>query len=1168
MPAITIEKALRKHNNKYYKSSIDSKTLNEFSEELNTFKNKVENAISNNESEEHLKNINNVFFKTIYKEAKYSINTDKRIDSSIKVDNQTQVIIETKKPSNKSEMVSDSKINVKALHEIIFYYLTETRDVTGDKVKRLSDVEIRRCIITDTQKWAIFDANNIEKIVDGYLEKLFFKYKNDQLSYNNNNGKFYKDIKEYLAKIAIEESLQYVYFELAGINSSKKIQLLYKLLSPAYLLKEKINTSVTAHVLNDKFYQELLYIMGLKEKTGKSSKTIEIDHTTKNTLAYQVYNILKNDKEYDEIQCVEKTFELIIIWINRLLFIKLFEGQLISFNGNADCYHILDNNKISSFDNLQDLFFNVLGKNNRDDNSFINQFSSIPYLNSALFERYEIEKKELNINILKNTQVSIKKNSILGKKANASLPIIEYIIDFLNCYDFSSEISEENTIVSGKDLIDSSVLGLIFEKLNGYRDGSFYTPSVITEYMCKRSIEKTIIELINKNKKWNCKTIGDIRCKIDGSIEVSKEINEIINSVKICDTSVGSGHFLVSALNRIIYIKKRLGVLFKHETNEPLTEYDIDLIDDVLVVSDGQGNPFHYNKNDALSQITQETLFHEKKIIIENCLFGVDINPKAVAICQLRLWIELLKNAFYKRGIMQTLPNIDINIKTGNSLINKLPFKVGSSIRTTDLELENKTKKLIKQYKELVSTYKESSDKEVKADIIKKTTALKSHLHDTTVQGSMVIDDSSNIVSLAFDSNNEAFRDAFEWAIEFPELLSDKGVFQGFDCIIGNPPYGLLNKKQNQNTSISVPEAVLDYYRDDPRYEYAHGGVINIFKLFIIRSFELLKPSGNCCLIFPMAFLCDSANSKIREYTMTKTSIDFIDAFPERDNENKRVFKEVKMSVCILGATKKTVGTAHRFPVRIHNDKFVDPNNPSIHFSCDMANIIDKNSFLIPVVTPYELPILQKISENSSPLKKYAPSYEGEVHMTNDRRFMMPSNDYSRMIRGAQVQKYYITDDISQGEVLYLNEEDYLTVHTGEKSQHHSKRRIVFQGITGINEKWRLKLTIIDPPCYCANSIIYIVTPTKDDIDYSLLGILNSTLLNWYYAKLSTNSNVNTYGIDRLPIRVGSNDDVDLLKTLSKQQLNNPSAELFEQIDDIVFRIYGIDNKERLVICE
>ena len=129
MPAITIEKALRKHNNKYYKSSIDSKTLNEFSEELNTFKNKVENAISNNESEEHLKNINNVFFKTIYKEAKYSINTDKRIDSSIKVDNQTQVIIETKKPSNKSEMVSDSKINVKALHEIIFYYLTETREI-------------------------------------------------------------------------------------------------------------------------------------------------------------------------------------------------------------------------------------------------------------------------------------------------------------------------------------------------------------------------------------------------------------------------------------------------------------------------------------------------------------------------------------------------------------------------------------------------------------------------------------------------------------------------------------------------------------------------------------------------------------------------------------------------------------------------------------------------------------------------------------------------------------------------------------------------------------------------------------------------------------------------------------------------------------------------------
>ena len=1168
MPAITIEKALRKYNSKYYKSSLDDNLLNDFWNVFTTYKRDIANAISNNESEEHLKNINNDFFKKIYKDSKYSINTDKRIDSSIKVDNQVQVIIETKKPSNKAEMITDKKINVKALHEVINYYLTETRDVSGTKVKRFPDVEIRRCIITDTQSWAIFDANSIEKIVDGYLEKLFFKYKNNQLIYSNNNDKFYKDIKEHLNQTAIDEALQYVYFDIADINDIKKAQKLYKLLSPAFLLKEKVNSLEFTHVLNDKFYQELLYLMGLKEKAGKSSKTIEIDHSLKNTLANQVYNTLKNDKEYDEIECVEKTFELIIIWINRLLFIKLFEGQLISFNGNDDCYHILDNNKISSFQDLQDLFFKILGKKEREDSVFINQFSSVPYLNSALFERYEIEKQELNINTIKNDKVSVKKNTVLGKKIPPALPILEYIISFLNCYDFSSEVSEDNTIVSGKDIIDSSVLGLIFEKLNGYRDGSFYTPSVITEYMCKRSIEKSVIDLINRNKKWNCKNLSDIRFNIGGSVEVAKEINDIINSIKICDTSVGSGHFLVSSLNRIIYIKKRLGVLFKYGTEELLTEYDIELIDDVLVVSDGQGNPFHYNKNDALSQITQETLFHEKRIIIENCLFGVDINAKAVAICQLRLWIELLKNAFYKKGVMKTLPNIDINIKSGNSLINKLSFKVGSTIKTTDLGIENNTKKLIREYKDLVNAYKETSDKDIKANILKKTGWIKNYLHSTRSQGTMVIDDNSTVVSLAFNSNNEAYKGAFEWAIEFPELLNDKGVFVGFDCIIGNPPYGLLNKKQNQNTSISVPSAVLDYYRDDPRYEYAHGGVINIFKLFIIRSFELLKPNGNCCLIFPMAFLCDAANSKIREFVMTKTSIDFIDAFPERDNENKRVFKEVKMSVCILGATKHSVSSSHQFPVRIHNDKFVDINNPSIHFNCDMANAIDAGSYLIPVVTPYELPLLNKISGDSTPLKKYADSYEGEVHMTADKKYMVSSDSYSRLIRGAQVQKYYVTDDISQGEVMYLDEEGYLSVHTGEKSLHHLRRRIVLQGITGINEKWRLKLTIVEPPCYCNNSIIYIIAPTNNDFDYYLLGILNSTLLNWYYAKLSTNSNVNTYGIDRLPIKIGSENQVEQIKALVKQQIYSPSQSIFQDIDEIVYNIYGIDSKDRLIISE
>ena len=929
MSAITIEDALKKFDKRFYSLKLEDKVVDIFSMNLKKYAEMTAKAIAANESEEHLKNLTNSFLKALYPSECYEINTDKRIDSAIKVSGKVQAIIENKKPSNKGEMVTKDKINVKALHEILFYYMVETRDVTGEKVRRKPDVEIRRCIITDTQNWVLIDANEIEKLVDGYLEKQFYKYQNHQLIYSNNADKFYADTKQYLDAIGVNEKLSYVYFVLSDYRPIKKCQYLFKLFSKRYLLKDVAKYGESTHTLNEKFYQELLYLMGLKEKSGKSSKTIEIDHTIKNSLADQVYTILKKDKEYDEIACIEKTFELVIIWMNRLLFIKLFEGQLIAFNGDEKEYHILDSEKITSFQDLQDLFFEVLGKRQREDTTFFKNFENIPYLNSSLFERYDIEKKELNINIMRNDTIKKKKNSVVGTKTDIEIPILDYIIGFLNSYSFSSEIGKNNTIIMGRDIIDASVLGLIFEKLNGYRDGSFYTPSVITEYMCMQSVERTIIDRINKIKHWNCNDLFEVKGNMGRTLEDAKEINDIINGVRICDISVGSGHFLVSALNRIIAIKKQLGVLFKYQKDELLTEYEIDIVDDVIKIYDGQGRLFFYDKNNVLSQSVQETIFNEKRTIIENCLFGVDINPKAVAICQLRLWIELLKNAYYKNGIMETLPNIDINIKSGNSLINKLPFKIGARIDKGGVELEKNTQKLIGQYKRMVSEYKGTSDKNVKADIRKNIETIKHNLHNLYNQISFSLNKSMEII-FDYGENNSIYQDAFEWAIELPELLNAKGVFEGFDCIIGNPPYGLLNKKQNQNTSISVSSDLLDYYKNNTAYEWARGGVLNIYRMFICRCFSLLKAGGHCGLIFPIAFLGDFTNTKIRQYVMENTKIDFIEVFPERDNESKRVFKEVKMSVCILGATKQKMDSSYKFGVRIHYDKYVDENNETM----------------------------------------------------------------------------------------------------------------------------------------------------------------------------------------------------------------------------------------------
>ncbi|MFM6252611.1 MAG: type II restriction endonuclease, partial [Dolichospermum sp.] len=206
-----------------------------------------------------------------------------------------------------------------------------------------------------------------------------------------------------------------------------------------------------------------------------------------------------------------------------------------------------------------------------------------------------------------------------GKKLTGEINTLEYLFAFLNAYNFSSDIGEEIQ-EENKRLINASVLGLIFEKINGYKDGSFFTPGFITMYMCRETIRKAVVQKFNDVKGWNCETIDDLYDKI----EAKKAANDIINSLKICDPAVGSGHFLVSALNEIIAIKSELKILLDRQ-GKRLKEYGFEVANDELVITDEDGLLFEYNPKNQESQRVQETLFHEKQTIIENCLFGVDI---------------------------------------------------------------------------------------------------------------------------------------------------------------------------------------------------------------------------------------------------------------------------------------------------------------------------------------------------------------------------------------------------------------------------------------------------------------------------------------------------------------------------------------------------------------
>ena len=446
-----------------------------------------------------------------------------------------------------------------------------------------------------------------------------------------------------------------------------------------------------ANEINEPFYKELLYILGLEEKTEKGKNLIK--HNNVKNSVYDLVkrhlsgkNQLSNDDEKDN----EVIMGFIIVWLNRILFIKLIEGNLIKFNDKSAAF--FNKEFIKDFSDLNSLFFEVFAKNFTERSE--SKFPALPYLNSSLFDKTNFEKNLMEISNLDNF-----KPKICTYHNGEELELFSYLIDFLNSYNFSSQGET-------KKLINPSILGKIFEKLNGYKDGSIFTPAEITMYMCRVSLEKVVLSKFNDKFKWQCENLDDLRLQIDRNFTQTNRADflSILKDIKICDPAVGSGHFLVSALNEMIKIYHTLGLLdFRCE--------NIDIINDELVINNGK---YTYKRNDANTFEIQKGLFHLKQTIIENNLFGVDINTKSVEICKLRLWIELLKNSYYlskndkkfnpnlskEFHQMQTLPNIDINIKCGNSL---------TSIIELGVELVPYLKDKVKDYKNSVLKYKNLS---------------------------------------------------------------------------------------------------------------------------------------------------------------------------------------------------------------------------------------------------------------------------------------------------------------------------------------------------------------------------------------------------------------------------------------------------------------------------
>ena len=1235
-------------------------------DEINKFKeNYIEfiKSIKPTDNEETLKDYLNNFLRDTYYKGKFQIkenhnNIDLVILNGKNVDDKIGVIVETKAIKS-NEMITTNDLNKKAFHEIVQYYLEE-RIIN-------ENLEIKHLIITNSIDWFIFNATEFERLF--YQNKSFLKKYNDWYNeqlVSKNKDWFYSEIAKPFIETS-EETIVCTHFQLcqsfetlAKFTDEQWIEL-YKVFSPENLLKLPFQND--SNTLNREFYDELLHILGLYETKDNTRKIERLKKQDRNegSLLENVISIietdeiipqLKNLSDFENLEGLDDeelkfsiALELSITWLNRILFLKLLEGQLLKYNNNNQEFTFLNNKKIKDFEDLKELFFEILAVKPEDRKITIKEkYERVPFLNSSLFELTQLEKEAVKINHLKqHTTLPIYSSTVLkddfGKRKHGQLTVLQYLFEFLDSFNFASDnvgtqghahIQQQN-----KTIINSSVLGLIFEKLNGYKEGSFFTPGYITMYVCQETIRKAVIQKFNSVYNWKCESITDIRNKIIQHDVNLFHANQTFNSIRICDPAVGSGHFLVSALNELIAIKSELRILMDTEGSIlPNTYCEVE--NDELLI-EYKGKYFQYNYTDKESRQIQETIFKEKRTLIENCLFGVDINPKSVQICRLRLWIKLLKNAFYRVETLhttslhelETLPNIDINIKTGNSLVSFYKLN-GNGISKM---LPNNKKHFAKEYREKVAEYKESKTKKEKQVLekfildckdnfkrtvnpadedYKKIQELETEIgstplffnHEEQIQWKIKYErlnkEKAELEKRYEEKRKEIYYNSFEWRFEFPEVLDDDGYFVGFDVVIGNPPY--IRHEQIKKFK--------PYFQKQYK---VYNGVADLLTYFIELSYNILKKQGQFCFIISEKFTRADYGKELRKFLLQNCTIDTIIDFA-----GYKVFDSATVDTLIISFQKE-----------ISKSKFVNYCNIKEDFETKkMLKYIEENEKQIPIKNLTEqsfifedakiMQIRKKIETIGKPLKDWNIQISRGIITGLNEAFIIDEATKNKLIskdkknqellkpilRGRDIFRYYPKyqnlylinshNGIKDKKIKNIDViKDYPIIYNYLKPFEQKATKRLDQGNHWTNLRdcayWQdfekpkliykdiaqeLSFTYDDTGYYLLNTAYFI---NADDFNFYLLGILNSKLIDWYYRNISVQLGQKgirhfTIYIEQIPVKVPTEKEKTQIEKLVKQILNikkidiNADIQEFEnKINSLVYKMYKINDKINLI---
>lgn len=1236
--------------NPYYrKKQITQNEFDIFSKALMQYLEKLESSQSENE-DYLVANALSPFLTTL--NFKTHIKTKQKgkseIDLAIAKDELSkdlEVIIEAKKPNSK-EFITHTKPNSKALHEAILYYFRN----------REHSFSLKFIIITDFYKFYIFKASEFEELFykNTSFKKLFEEFQNPNSLFKGNTDEFYKEASKLIENS--KENLKGFFIDLAFLKDKQKsnfknLASVFKTFHKDFLLNEFSPND--ANSLNNAFYKELLYILGLEELKQNSKAIIAQSEQSKQAQGTLYHLIACKLPKHD----FEAVLKFIILWLNRILFLKLIESNLVRFNDDKTL-KFLNFEKIPNFNTLSHLFFEILAKEKHT--RVQSKFGYLPYLNSSLFEKQTIEKTTLEITALENdvlleyhphTQLKDDK----GKSKKGKVSLLEYLFEFLDSFDFGADEQSEE-LIKQKELINSSVLGNVFEKLNGYKEGSFYTPSFITSYMCKASVEKVVLDKFNQTFKLNATNLSELRTQLRHE-KISKEQKlALLNSIRICDPAVGSGHFLVSALNAMLMVHYELG-LFEED-------FYLSVQNDEILVQNHKGQFLEYKRPDFDKDkihLCQIELFERKKDIIENNLFGVDINPNSCEITKLRLWIELLKHSFYESfddtnyHDLKTLPNIDINIKCGNSLISYFEIHKSLSHYPNIKERMDKYKRIVKDYKEGFYTDKTLIAKEIKN---LKESFKNFCLKDKFAKEIKQLTNGANEYSkkygdfLAQDEKDENFRaffsknmfefdfdesaakkefkklkklyesifdlesaNPFEWRFEFSEVLDEGGNFQGFDLIIGNPPY-----IRQEDIKELKPNLAKNYK--------VYKGTSDIYTYFYELGFNTLRDGGGGVLSFITSNKYTRAGygEPLREFLLKNTTLlEYIDL------NGIKVFESATVDTSIL-SFQKAKTKDNKFKYLAPSTELLKENDFNIEsilkFNKIAQSSLSKESFTFNDESTNALKA--KIERIGTPLKDWhglniyrgiLTGYNEAFIITTEKKdeILAKCKDKDekertaklirKMLRGRDIKRYsyewaglwvinthngYKSKSGERVEAINIDEYPSLKQHLDEFYPQLEKR--ADKGTTPYNlrncayleefEKEKIVYAeMTKEACFMFDNLNFFINQTCymliSPYNKYLIGVLNSNIIFYYMQQISSNLGEGAFRwikqyIEKLPIpKINSKNEklanelvslVDEILKAKEQDKNADTSPLEEKINNIVYMLYNLTEEEIKII--